>query len=35
VSDDSFYYAPHVVVTETVPIVKNVYTPGETILAIM
>lgn len=35
VSDDSFYYAPHVVVTETPANDKQVYTPGETILAIM
>jgi hypothetical protein len=35
ISDDSSYYAPHVIVTETPPVVKTVFVPGQTILELM
>lgn len=35
VSDDSSYYAPHVVVTETPPNEKTVFVPGATVLELM
>jgi hypothetical protein len=34
-SDDASYYAPHVVVTETPPVVKTVFVPGSTTLELM
>lgn len=35
ISDDSTYYAPHVIVTETPPNEKTVFIPGATVLELM